>query len=113
MNKEQFEQMLNYFDEEKIEDKYADDEDVTMWASGGCKASTPYYKYCNSQWRARVHRQKEYDIYMENKHLKKETKKLDKQVNSLLTEQYRLKKQIAALINSKNRLELETKKLKN
>lgn len=116
MDKKTFERMLHHFDQVKIEEKYPDW--GVSWYTGEVPAHDPYYKYCNSQWRARVHREVEYNTYKELCELRKQGRpvivnKLESEKTKILDEQYRLKKQIAQLINSKNRLEQEVKKLKN
>lgn len=101
--------MLNHFDAAKIDDKWGEDEEADDWAGGNCRADHPYYKYCNSQWRARAHRQIEYDTYI----ILKDYKKLKNENIRLLDEQSKVQKQVARLINVKNRLESQVRKLKN
>ena len=108
MDKKIFEQMLNHFDRPKIEEKY-DDDDIDMWSEGLVKASSPYYKYCNSQWRARVHRQIEYDTYK----LLLNFKKLKNENISLLDENKALQKRNACLTNCNQRQAAVVRKLKN
>lgn len=108
MDKKIFERMLNHFDEHKIEEKY-NGEDVGMWAEGLVKATSPYYKYCNSQWRARVHRQIEYDTYL----IILDFKKLKNENTNLLDENRKLQQQVGRLVNNKVKLESQVRKLKN
>ena len=100
--------MLEHFDREKIEEKF-DEDDIGMWAEGLVKATSPYYKYCNSQWRARVHRQIEYDAYK----VIMDFRKLTNENIRLLDENKALQKRNACLTNCNQRQAAVVRKLKN
>ena len=107
MDKKIFESMLRHFDIEKIEEKFDDDADG--WAEGLVRADNPYYKYCNSQWRARVHRQIEYDTYK----LLIGLKKMKNENIRLLDENKKLERRNAMLTNCNQKQASMIRKLKN
>ena len=108
MDKYLFEQMLHHFDAEKIEEKEWDYES-DMWCRGKVLATEPYYKYCNSQWRSRVHRQIEYDTFK----ILKEFRKLKNENIRLLDEQSAMQKRCARLTNCNQKQASVIRKLKN
>jgi hypothetical protein len=108
MDKKIFEQMLLHFDIEKIEEKY-DDDSAGMWSEGLVRADNPYYKYCNSQWRARAHRQIEYDTYK----LLMDYKKLKNENIRLLDENKKLERRNACLTNCNQKQASVIRKLKS